>query len=51
MVSPIAFTLWSLRAVALVFIPKGGNTCICKRKKKKEGRKKHNCVVVMLNEF
>lgn len=37
----------NLRAVALVFIPKGGNTCILK----KQGRKKRNCVVVMLNEF
>lgn len=36
--------------MALVFIPEGGSTCMCNRKKKK-GRKKHNCVVVMLNEF
>lgn len=34
--------------MALVFIPKGGNICILK---KRRGGGKHNCVVVMLNEF
>lgn len=35
----------------LVFIPRGGNTCMLRKGGGGEGKKKHNYAVVMLNEF